>query len=81
MEMYADKTKIMTNNATLQRYITIHGQKLETVDHFKYLGGTICDEGSRTEVLFRAVQIMAPHAGLKHIWKDTNIRIKKTKYD
>ena len=37
----------MTNNRTLQRYITIQGQKLKTVDHFKYIGAIICDEGSR----------------------------------
>ena len=51
MEINADKTKIITNNDTLQRYITIHWQMLETVDHFKYLGAIICDEGSRRESL------------------------------
>ena len=51
MEISAEKTKIMTNNGTLQRDITIQGQKLETVNHFKYLGAIICDEGSRREVL------------------------------
>ena len=66
----------MTNNGTLQRDITIHGQELETVDHFKYLGAIICDEGSRREMLFRAAQTMAALAILKIIWKDTNIRIK-----
>ena len=30
MEINADKTKIMTNNVTLQRDITIQGQTLET---------------------------------------------------
>ena len=43
MEISAEKTKIMTNNCTLQRDTTIQGQKLETVDHFKYLGAIICD--------------------------------------
>ena len=65
----------MTNNGTLQRYITIQGQKLETVIHFKYLGAIICDEGSRREVLSRAAQTMAALARLKIIWKDKNIRI------
>ena len=59
MEISAEKTKIMTNNGTLQRAITIQGQKLETVDHFKYLGAIICDEGSRREVLSRAAQTMS----------------------
>ena len=76
MEISAEKTKIMTNNGTLQRYITIQGQKLETVNHFKYLGAIICDEGSRREVLSRAAQTMAALARLKIIWKDKNIRIK-----
>ena len=66
----------MTNNGTLQRDITIQGQKLETVNHFKYLGAIICDEGSRREVLSRAAQTMAALARLKIIWKDKNIRIK-----
>ena len=72
-----EKTKIMTNNGSLQRDITIQGQKLETVDHFKYLGTIICDEGSRRELLSRAAQIMAAFARLKIIiWKEKNIRIK-----
>ena len=66
----------MTNNGTLQRDITIQGQTLETVDHFKYLGAVICDEGSRREVLSRAAQTMTALARLKPIWKDKNIRIK-----
>ena len=35
-ELYVEKTKIMTNSDTLQRYTTIQGQKVETVDYFKY---------------------------------------------
>ena len=66
MEISAEKTKIMTNNGTLQRDITIQGQKLETVDHFKYLADIICDEGSRREVLSRAAQTMTALARLKN---------------
>ena len=80
MEISAEKTKIMTHNGTLQRDITIQGQKLETVDHFKYLDAIICDEGSRREVLSRAAQTMAALARKNIIWKDKNIRIKHTKY-
>ena len=76
MEISAGKTKIMTDNGTLQRDITIQGQWLETVDHFKYLGAIICDESSRREVLSRAAQTMAALARLKTIWKDKNMRIK-----
>ena len=76
MQISAEKTKIMTNNGTLQRDITIQGQNLEIVDHLKYIGAIICDEGSRREVLFRAAQTIAALARLKIIWKDKNIRIK-----
>ena len=76
MEISAEEIKIMTNNGTLQRDITTQGQKLKKVDHFKYLGAIICDEGSRSEVLSRAAQTMAALARLKIIWKDKNIRIK-----
>ena len=38
MEINGEKTKIITNNDTLQKYITMQGQKLESVDHFKYIG-------------------------------------------
>ena len=57
----------MTNNDTLQRDIAIQGQKLETVDNFKYLGAIIYYEGSRREVLSRAAQTMASPARLKTI--------------
>ena len=50
----ADKTKLMTNNDTLQRDTTIEGQKLETVDHFNYLGAILSDDSSTREVLSRA---------------------------
>ena len=49
---------------------------METVDHFKYLGAIICDEGSKREFLSRAAQILAALARLKTIWKYKNIRIK-----
>ena len=67
MEISAEKTKLMTNNdGTLQRDITIQGQKLETVNHFKYLGAIICDEGSRREVLSsQSCSTMAALARLK----------------
>ena len=69
----------MANNGTLQKDITIQGQKLETVDPFKYLGAIICDEGCRREVLSRAAQTMAALARLKIIWTDKNIRKTQNK--
>ena len=58
-EIYAEKPTIMTNNGTLQRDTTKPGQKMKTVDHFKYLGAIICGEGSRRVVLSRAALTIA----------------------
>ena len=79
MEINAEKTKIMKNNGTLQIYISIQRQKLETVDHFEFIGAIICNEGSRREVLSRDAQTIAALARLNPIWKDKNIRIKYNK--
>ena len=39
IEISAEKTKLMTNNTSgLHTEIQVHGQKLETVTSFKYLG-------------------------------------------
>ena len=48
MEISAEKTKIMTNKSEgIQSDIEISGQKLESVNKFKYLGAIISDEGSK----------------------------------
>ena len=42
MECSAEKTKLMTNNASvINTEIKVNGQKLETVTSFKYLGSVI----------------------------------------
>ena len=44
MEIGAEKTKMMTSNASgLNTEIKVNGQKLETVASFKYLGSVITD--------------------------------------
>ena len=44
MEISAEKTKLMTNNIKgISLYIRIGGQKLETVQSFKYLGSVVTD--------------------------------------
>ena len=48
MEISAEKTKLITNNASgINTEIKINGQKLETVTSFKYLGSVITDDGSK----------------------------------
>ncbi|KAK3777844.1 hypothetical protein RRG08_038092 [Elysia crispata] len=57
METSAQNTKLMTNSAQpITTKITVSGKELETVDHFKYLGTIIIEEGSKTEILARAAQ-------------------------
>ena len=52
MEISAEKTKLMTNNTDgINADIKVSGEKLETVNSFKYLGSVVSDEGSRPEIL------------------------------
>ena len=52
MEISAKKTKLTTNNTSgITTEIKVHGQKLETLTSFKYLGSVITDEGSKTDTL------------------------------
>ena len=57
MEISAEKTKLMTNNANgISIDIRINGEKLDEVDSFKYLGAVFTDQGSKPEVLFRIAE-------------------------
>ena len=57
MEISAEKTKLMTNNTSgMNKEIKVHGQNLETVTSFKYLGSVITNEGSMPEILSRIVE-------------------------
>ena len=76
MEISAEKTKTMTNNpAGIRKNIVIGGQKLGTVNNFKYLGAIVSDEGSKPEVLSRIAQTTAAMAKLKPLWRDKNISL------
>jgi len=77
MEISAEKTKLMTNSAQpITTKIKVSGKVLEVVDHFKYLGAIISEEGSKTEILARAAQTIAAMAKLKTIRKDRNISLR-----
>ena len=71
------KKKLMANNnSTITANISFQGQKLETVQQFKYLGGIISDERSKPEILTRAAQTMTALGKLKTVWRDKNITLK-----
>ena len=76
MEISAEKTKLMTNNANGTSIdIRINGEKLDEVDSFKYLGAVVTDQGSKAEVLSRIAQTTAALARLKTIWSDKQISL------
>ena len=79
MEINAEKTKLMTSNSNAYKngYSSM-GKVLETVDNFKYLGATLSDEGSKSEILSRIAQTSATMARLKPMWKNNTILKKKT---
>ena len=60
MEISAEKTMLMTNNTSgINTEIKIHGQKLETVTSFKYLGSVITYEGLKPGIFSRIAQTTA----------------------
>ena len=57
MEIRAEKTKLMTSNRNgIATDIRTRGEKLETVNKFKYLGTVVSDEGSKPEIMSRIAQ-------------------------
>ena len=59
---------MMTNNTSaIKKEIKVHGQKLEKVTSFKYLGSTVSDEGSKPEILSEIAQTTAALTRLKPV--------------
>ena len=75
MEISAEKTKLMTNNTSINTETKVNGQKLETVTSFKYLGSVITDESSKPEILSRTAQTTAALTRLKPVWIDKSISL------
>ena len=67
MEVSTEKSKIMTNSMNnISADICMNGQKLEEVTSFKYLGATLCKDGTcSAEVDIRIASAMA---SLNRIW-------------
>ncbi|PIK57015.1 endonuclease-reverse transcriptase [Apostichopus japonicus] len=67
----------MTNSSDgINVDIRANGEKLETVQSFKYLGAIVTDEGSGPEILSRIAQTTSAVTKLKLIWKDRNITLR-----
>ena len=76
MEINAEKTKLITNNANgISIDVRINGEKLDGVDSLKYLGAAVTDQGSKPKVLSRIAQTTAALARLKTIWSDKHISL------
>ena len=64
----------MTNNTYgISNHIRVSGERLETVQSFKYLGAIVTDEGSMPEIRSRIAQTIASLTKLKIIWDNKNI--------
>ena len=76
MEINTEKTMIMTNNPNgIGADIRVHGQRLEEVHSFKYLGAILSDEGTKQEILARCAQTTTALSKLRNIWHDNNTSI------
>ena len=74
MQISAEKTKLMTNNTNgISSNIRVNGEKLETVQSFRYLEAIVTDEGSMPEIFSRIAQTIAELKKLKIIWDDKKI--------
>ena len=74
MQISAEKTRLMTNNTNgISSNIRVNGEKLKTVQSFKYLGAIVTDEGSMPEKRSGIAQTIAALTKLKIIWNDKNI--------
>ena len=74
MQISSENTKLMTNNTNgINSNIRVNGEKLKTVQSFKYLGAIVTDGGSMSEIRSRIPQTIAALTKLKIIWDDKNI--------
>jgi len=79
MEINVDKSKILsmgTKDPQPDITIAIKGDRMATVDSFKYLGSTITKDGcSETEIRMRLATATGSLARLQPIWCSKNIKI------
>ena len=74
MEVSIGKSKIMTNTNSIRADVSLNSQKLEEVTSFKYLGATLCRNGTcSAEVQIRIASAMTAMARLSRIWRCNTI--------
>ena len=75
MEVSTKKSKMITNSTNnISADISKNGQKLEEVTSFKYLGTTLCKDGTRSaEILIRIASAMTAMARLNRVWRCNTI--------
>ena len=77
MEVSTKKSKIMTNSMNnIRVHISMNGQKLEEVTSFKYLGASLCKDGTcSAEVCIRIASAMAAIARVNGIWRCKKVQV------
>ena len=74
MQISVEKTKLMTNFINgISSNIRVNGEKMKTVQSFKYLGAIVTDEGFMPEIRSRIAQTIEALTKLKFIWDDKSI--------
>ena len=77
MEINTNKINIMTNYEGHFNYsISLHGEIIESVDTFKYLGSILDDNGSTKEMNLSIIaQTTSSLTKLNPIWNDRNLTL------
>ena len=75
IEVSIEKSKIMTNSTNdASADILTNGQKLEEVTNFKYMGATLCKNGTcSAEIRIRIAVAVAAMTRLNRIWQSNTI--------
>ena len=76
MEINTNKTKIMTHcEGYFNNSISLHGEIIESVDTFKFLGTILDDNDTKEEILSRIAHTTASLTKLNPIWNDRNVTL------
>ncbi|CAF1276691.1 unnamed protein product [Adineta ricciae] len=74
LQINIKKTKVLTNQNTINQSIQLNGQDIEWTNNFKYLGSMVLD--SNTDIKVRKGQAWKAFWRMKNMWKSTTIPIQ-----